>query len=310
MCETELQTSGPPVALRLTPHTAPGGIVADGADMALIDVEVVDAKGRRCPTALNPVSFLLSGPAEWRGGIAQAPDNGILAKTLPVECGVNRVILRSTPEAGKIVLEATSPGLSPARVEFSSKPFSVENGLSAPLPGAGLTADLSRGPTPVGSSLTPTRTPISIASATAGSAANQAAWAFDDNEKTSWKSAGGREKSWIEFALAKPARVSELTLKLGGWRTRSYPIRVLVDGKEVFSGKTSPSLGYVTLPVKAATGKTVRIELSSALEEKDAFDLVEVTGKKLPDAAPGNGSKDSLEIVEAEIYGPVHSAGN
>jgi hypothetical protein len=43
-------TIGPPVALRMTPITGPGGLHADGSDIALIDVEAVDAKGDRCPT--------------------------------------------------------------------------------------------------------------------------------------------------------------------------------------------------------------------------------------------------------------------
>ncbi|KAL4917573.1 hypothetical protein BDW62DRAFT_201602 [Aspergillus aurantiobrunneus] len=36
------KTSGTPIAIRLTPQTAPGGFVANGADIALVDVEVVD----------------------------------------------------------------------------------------------------------------------------------------------------------------------------------------------------------------------------------------------------------------------------
>jgi hypothetical protein len=107
---------------------------ADGADLALVDVEVVDARGRRCPTALNMIDFSLSGPAEWRGGIAQGPDNYILAKSLPVECGVNRVMLRSTLNSGKIVLSAAANGLQSARVEVPSRPFKQSNGLSLEMP--------------------------------------------------------------------------------------------------------------------------------------------------------------------------------
>ena len=42
-----------PVALRLTPHTGPRGFVMDGADLALVDVEVVDAQGREIAAATN-----------------------------------------------------------------------------------------------------------------------------------------------------------------------------------------------------------------------------------------------------------------
>jgi len=78
--------------------------VANGADLSLIEVEVVDANGNRCPTALNLISFNMTGPAEWRGGIAQGPDNYILSRELPVECGVNRFLVRSTMMPGRSVL--------------------------------------------------------------------------------------------------------------------------------------------------------------------------------------------------------------
>jgi beta-galactosidase len=62
------RTAGPPVAVRLTPITGPGGLQADGSDLALFDVEAVDAAGERCPTFQGPVRFELEGPATWRGG--------------------------------------------------------------------------------------------------------------------------------------------------------------------------------------------------------------------------------------------------
>ena len=43
-------TAGPATALKLTPITGPDGFRADGADVALFDVEAVDAQGRRAPT--------------------------------------------------------------------------------------------------------------------------------------------------------------------------------------------------------------------------------------------------------------------
>jgi beta-galactosidase len=77
LCTTMQETAGEPVAVKLTARTAPGGWKADGADVALVEFEIVDAKGRRCPTALDLVQFELDGPAEWRGGIAQGPENYI-----------------------------------------------------------------------------------------------------------------------------------------------------------------------------------------------------------------------------------------
>ena len=306
LCETEKKTAGAPVAVKLTPRTGPGGLVADGADMALIQVEVVDANGNRCPTVFNTVDFELTGPAEWRGGIAQGPDNFILSKKLPAECGVNRVLIRSLPQAGKITLKASADGLKPASIELSSKLLEVKDGLAMVLPDATLPASLKRGPTPSGDSVTPTRKPVRIVAATAGSKSEDAGKTFDDNENSGWKNDGKRETAWIQFELERSATVSEVTLKMGGWRSKSYPLRVTVDGKEAYVGTTPKSLGYVTIPLKPTPGKAVRIELAGDIDEKDEFGMVEVTGKKLDDAKSSKaGAKGSLEIIEAEIYEPL-----
>jgi len=309
VCETALQTAGDPVAIKLTPHTGPGGLRADGADMALVDVEVVDAKGNRCPTAMNTIQFELTGAAEWRGGIAVGTNNYILSHELPVECGVNRVILRSLPQAGKIRLSASSAGLKPASVKLESSSFAVTDGWSRVFPDVGMTARLGHGPTPRGDSIKPTRKSVRIASATAGSNAADAGKACDDNEATGWKSDGKAGNGWIEFKLERPANVNQLVLKTDGFRRRAYPVRVTVDGAEVFKGTTPKSLGYVTLPLKPAVGQTVRVELIGAIDDQDAFGLVEVAGTAKPsDDAAVSRSKGALEIIEAEVYGPVTEA--
>ncbi len=47
--EATKKTAGQPAAIRLTAHTWPRGLRADGADVALVDVEVVDAAGQPLP---------------------------------------------------------------------------------------------------------------------------------------------------------------------------------------------------------------------------------------------------------------------
>lgn len=81
VCTTQKVTTGEPVALRLTNIKSPKGFVADGHDLALIEVEAIDARGNRVPTALNTVNFTMTGPAVWRGGMAQGPDNYTLKQT-------------------------------------------------------------------------------------------------------------------------------------------------------------------------------------------------------------------------------------
>ncbi len=127
-------TAGPPVALRLTPIVGPDGFQANGSDVALVDVEAVDAKGERCPTFQQRVDFDLSGPAIWRGGYNSGKTNSINHTFLDLECGINRVALRSTTTAGLITLTVRGQGLKPVTLELTSKPFVIEHGYAAQLP--------------------------------------------------------------------------------------------------------------------------------------------------------------------------------
>ena len=306
IAEDAKHTAGEPSAIRLTVHAGPNGLRADGSDVALVDVEVVDAKGQRCPTALNMINFSLSGPAEWRGGIAQGADNYILARSLPVENGVNRIILRSMPQGGEIVLRAAADGIKPATVEIASHPVQIIDGLSLAMPDDGLKSYFQRGPTPPPEKLILSRQPLEIARVTAGSNSETARRSFDDDETTQWTSDGQLANGWIEYEFARTARVSEVTLKLANWRTRSYPIRISVDDTTVYAGDTPRSLGYVTLQFPATTGRSVKIELTGAPKDLDAFgQITEVRQKE----TAGNGGKTepaALRIIEIEIYETVN----
>jgi beta-galactosidase len=124
-------TVGPAVALRLTPILGPLGFFAEGADIAMFDVEVVDAEGRRVVTDEARVDFTYSGEGQFLGGY----NSGILLSTyndyLNTEGGINRVFVRSTRTAGDFTLTVTRDGLEPATVTITSQPFPVDaNGLS------------------------------------------------------------------------------------------------------------------------------------------------------------------------------------
>ncbi|OAM87086.1 DUF4982 domain-containing protein [Termitidicoccus mucosus] len=131
-----LRTAGPAVALRMTsPLTGrpekktydglPAKSVllsADGADVALVDVEAIDADGNRCPTWQGRVDFALEGPAVWRGGYNSGRPGSINHTHLDLEAGINRVALRATLEPGRGVLRARADGLRSAGIEFESMP--------------------------------------------------------------------------------------------------------------------------------------------------------------------------------------------
>jgi beta-galactosidase len=129
-----IATAGEPVALRMTSITGPDGLQADGSDVALIDVEAIDANGRRCPTFRKRVDFACDGPAVWRGGYNSGVPGSIGQKHLLLEDGVNRVAIRSTLVPGDISVTATCSGLKPATIVIPSHKFAVEDGYAATMP--------------------------------------------------------------------------------------------------------------------------------------------------------------------------------
>ena len=129
VAQHELQTAGDPAAIKLTLHTGPKGLQADGSDVALIDFEVVDAQGRRCPTDEARVDFDVSGPVIWRGGFNEAKLNTTNNKFLDTECGINRVAIRSTMTPGTITITAKRDGLKSATLTVESQPVAIKDGL-------------------------------------------------------------------------------------------------------------------------------------------------------------------------------------
>jgi beta-galactosidase len=134
VAQQEIQTAGEPKAIKLTLHTGPQGLQADGSDVALIDFEVVDAQGRRCPTDETRVDFAVTGPVIWRGGFNAGKLNTTNNLYLDTECGLNRVAIRSTLTPGVITVTATREGLTPATVKIESKPVEIVGGLTRTLP--------------------------------------------------------------------------------------------------------------------------------------------------------------------------------
>ncbi|RXP55109.1 DUF4982 domain-containing protein [Lutibacter sp. HS1-25] len=128
------KTVGEPVAIKLTTMTGPKGWRADGSDIVLIDFEVVDKNGDRCPLDKDRVDFTISGPGIWRGGYNSGKEKSTNNLYLDTECGINRVAVRSLLEAGTVKITASRDGLTSASVEITSLPIAIENGLTTELP--------------------------------------------------------------------------------------------------------------------------------------------------------------------------------
>lgn len=299
-----LNTAGEPASLKLTAIQNPEGFHADGADMTLIQVEVVDKDGQRCPLDNRTIQFTLKGQAEWRGGIAQGKNNHILDTNLPVECGINRALIRSTTAAGKVTLTAQAKGLLSASLTLETVPVKVTGGLSTYLPQATLKGRLDRGETPSTPSYKDSKKGVRIVSAKAGSNNNDAEKSYDDIELTEWKNDGKLSTAWITYTLERDAEIDDICIKLQGWRSRSYPLEVYAGNTLIWSGNTDKSLGYIHLNVeKPVRANTITIRLKGNTSDKDAFgQIIEV------EAIAANtmeleksSSKHQLRIIEVEF---------
>jgi beta-galactosidase len=171
VAEQEIITAGAPAKLKLTPIIGPEGFRADGSDVAMFDVEVIDSNGNRCPTDEARVDFTYSGQGRFLGGYNSGIQNSIFQNYLSTECGINRVFVRSTRTAGSFTLTASRGGLQSATATINSTAFTVTNGLTLTMPrgypsilGAEPTPPPPTTPTPTptpgGATSTPTPTPV------------------------------------------------------------------------------------------------------------------------------------------------------
>jgi beta-galactosidase len=117
-----VETTGQPVALRLTPDRKT--LAGDGNDAVPVTVEALDAQGRPVPTANLSVAFQISGPGQIIGvgngdSNCHEPEKGNKRSLFN---GLAQVILQSTPEAGEIKLTASADGLTAADTTLTAQP--------------------------------------------------------------------------------------------------------------------------------------------------------------------------------------------
>ena len=307
----KLETVGEPYQLKLTAIENPEGTKADGADMVLFQVEVLDKQGRRCPLDDRMIHFQLWGEAKWIGGIETD------AMSLPLECGVNRVLVRTTTNAGEINLSAYAEGVKPAYIVVNSvecrvnsflRPSEQASRWAERLPQLTLKGELGRGETPNTPSYAETAHGINIISAKAGCNSDQASRSYDDNELSEWKNDGRLSTAWITYRLERKTIVDDICLKLTGWRLRSYPLEVYAGKTLIWSGETERSLGYIHLaPIKRVKTDEITIRLKGAGKDKDAFGgIVEVAQPAAGEldlfkAKNGADTKSELRIVEIDF---------
>ena len=322
----EVETAGPAHHIALTVEKNPLGMKADGADMAIVTVEVVDENGRRCPLDNRTINFTMIGEGRWLGGIAtrdnsqwQQPDttrrqglldtaatrnlsdNFVGARSLPVECGVNAVMVGSTEHAGTIIVYASADGLQGvAKAEIPTEAVDTENYLPALM----LEGWLGRGETPREPSYEDTWFTVPVVKAT-GADGQDAAAAFDDNELSEWQSNGDKEQAAVTFQLGRKAKIGKVVLKLTGWRNKRYPLAVFAGNKKVWEGITPTSLGYVHLNIeKPEWCRQMTVKMTApAQDSSGSSDQKELAGGNAGelDRSGNTGGKVVLRIVEADF---------
>jgi len=115
------ETAGPAAALRLTADRA--RLKADGQDVAILKVEVLDAKGRLVPRARDLVRFALAGPVDLIGvgngdPTSHEPDVALQRAAFN---GLAQAIVRTRrnqPGRGRVV--ASADGLKSAVLDLTS----------------------------------------------------------------------------------------------------------------------------------------------------------------------------------------------
>ena len=309
----QIETVGEPAAIRMQWVEAPAEFRADGADIRMADVEVVDAQGRRCPLAHDMIQFSLEGEAEWLGGLSglgeDSVDNRVLSKELPVEAGICRVMVRSTTKAGQLTITARAKGFKTAMLSTATTATPTKDGFYTDAQGFPIEADwgkqlpsyIKRGETPRSPSFRQHLTTIDIKDISSPSDTTGIWTVCDDNEQTKWFSDGLLQHSEVTFHLVRPAAVSQVSLRLDGFRKTSYPLEIKAGNVVVWSGYTDKTLGYAyCLIEKPVASDTYTIRMLGPATVQEAFaDMTELAAKHT--VSTKASKSDRLGLIEIEF---------
>ena len=119
--ETRVETTGEPAAIVLEPDRT--NLTADGADISLVTVKIVDAQGRTVPVATNEVTFSVTGAGHLLGlgngdPTCHEPDKGSRRSAFN---GLCLAIVQSSRTPGAIAIQADSPGLKSATAAIEAR---------------------------------------------------------------------------------------------------------------------------------------------------------------------------------------------
>ncbi len=128
--------------------------------------------------------------------------------------------------------------------------------------------------------------PLDIVSVDAGAeqTGNSAVNSYDRNRNTRWANDGTVANAWITYDLGSVSEIDRIKLKFYNGASRTNPIRIEIDGVQVFNGSTSTTTGYWETTFTPTSGRYVKVTMT------------------------GNNSDGSgwLGFWEAQIWGPIN----
>lgn len=124
---TKVETTGKPEAIALEPDQTT--LTADGKDISLVTVRIIDAQGRTVPVAANEVTFNVTGAGELLGVGNGDPDchESDKGKKRCAFNGLCLAIVQSSDAAGAITIQADSPGLKSATASIEAERSPLPN---------------------------------------------------------------------------------------------------------------------------------------------------------------------------------------
>jgi beta-galactosidase len=116
------ETTGTAARIVLRPDRV--RVSADGEDIAMVEVSVVDSEGRPVPVAGNEITFEVTGSGKLIGigngnPSCHEPDKSDKRSLFN---GLAMAIVQASKEAGEIRVTASSQGLQPATATITSEP--------------------------------------------------------------------------------------------------------------------------------------------------------------------------------------------
>lgn len=106
--------------------------------------------------------------------------------------------------------------------------------------------------------------PLDIKNVVAGAEQNNnpAVNSYDRNRSTRWANDGNVANAWIQYDLGTVSEINRIKMKLYNGASRTNPIRIEIDGVQVFNGSTSTTDGYWETKFTPTSGRYVTITMT------------------------------------------------